>query len=223
MTNNKRLLVWGLSFFPLIFVLVMLPSIPQTIPAHFGFSGEVTRYGHRLELLLTPGITIAMQLFWLLTEKAVMLQKESGTQNLKILFWCNIMITLVFATLTVWFVYLAIAGVEVLIESSFDFLRALSVGLSILWIVIGNLLPKCKQNRLVGIRTKWTLDSQSNWYKTHRFGGRLFLIYGFVSAAVCLFVLTGWAAFVFTNAGMLAVVIVVCCYSYHVARQSGKM
>jgi hypothetical protein len=51
----------------------------------------------------------------------------------------------------------------------------------------GNYLPKCKQNYKVGIRSPWTLDSETNWNKTHRLlvfleiGGLIILVNAFFS------------------------------------------
>jgi uncharacterized membrane protein len=47
-----------------------------------------------------------------------------------------------------------------------------------LFIVIGNFMPKFKKNWFVGIRTPWTLSDERVWTKTHRVGGRLFIIGG---------------------------------------------
>jgi uncharacterized membrane protein len=48
----------------------------------------------------------------------------------------------------------------------------------LLFIVIGNLLGKVRPNWAVGIRTPWTLSSKTSWDKTHRVGGRLFIVAG---------------------------------------------
>lgn len=46
--------------------------------------------------------------------------------------------------------------------------------------VIGNYLPKCKQNYTIGIKIPWTLNSEENWNRTHRFAGRIWLVCGLV-------------------------------------------
>ncbi len=51
-------------------------------------------------------------------------------------------------------------------------------GVGFLFIVIGNFLPKFKKNWFVGIRTPWTLSNERVWTKTHRVGGRLFILGG---------------------------------------------
>lgn len=45
-------------------------------------------------------------------------------------------------------------------------------------IIIGNYLPKNKQNRTLGIRLPWTLNDNENWNRTHRFAGKIWIIAG---------------------------------------------
>ncbi|KJE28001.1 sdpI/YhfL family protein [Geobacillus kaustophilus] len=42
-------------------------------------------------------------------------------------------------------------------------------------------MPKIKHNYFVGIRTPWTLESETVWNKTHRFGGKVFITMGILS------------------------------------------
>ena len=52
----------------------------------------------------------------------------------------------------------------------------LLVGL--LFVVIGNTLPKSRPGFFVGIRTPWTITDEDNWVATHRLGGKLFMLAG---------------------------------------------
>ena len=68
--------------------------------------------------------------------------------------------------------------------------------LGLLFIAMGNWLPKIKQNSTLGIKIKWTLYNEENWNKTHRFagfvwviGGILFCVMGFVPGEALLFLL----------------------------------
>ena len=44
----------------------------------------------------------------------------------------------------------------------------------ILFVVIGNFMPKFKSNFYMGIKNPWTLSSDQVWRKTHRLGGKLY-------------------------------------------------
>ena len=47
-----------------------------------------------------------------------------------------------------------------------------------LFVAMGNIMGKLRWNFTVGIRTPWTLADERVWDKTHRFGGRLFVVGG---------------------------------------------
>lgn len=51
-------------------------------------------------------------------------------------------------------------------------------GVGLLVAVMGNYFGKLKSSFFIGIRTPWTLSSESVWLKTHRLGGRLFVVAG---------------------------------------------
>ena len=50
--------------------------------------------------------------------------------------------------------------------------------IGLIFTIIGNYLPKCKQNYTIGIKIPWTLDNEENWNKTHRFAGWLWTFCG---------------------------------------------
>ncbi|MCL6588144.1 MAG: SdpI family protein, partial [Anoxybacillus sp.] len=52
------------------------------------------------------------------------------------------------------------------------------IGVGGLFIVLGNYMPKIKPNYFIGIRTPWTLENEEVWQKTHRVGGKVFVIMG---------------------------------------------
>lgn len=52
--------------------------------------------------------------------------------------------------------------------------------IGILFLIIGNYLPKTRQNYTVGIKIPWTLSSAENWNRTHRLAGWLWMLGGIV-------------------------------------------
>src|SRR6267142_2200456 len=61
--------------------------------------------------------------------------------------------------------------------------RLMPLGIGLLFVFLGNYLTRVEPNWFVGIRTPWTLSSDTVWRKTHRSGGWLMVIGGFVVAA----------------------------------------
>ena len=60
----------------------------------------------------------------------------------------------------------------------------LLVGL--LFIIIGNYMPKFRQTYTMGVKTPWALADEENWNHTHRFGGRLWMAAGVVFLALTM-------------------------------------
>ena len=64
----------------------------------------------------------------------------------------------------------------------------------LLFILIGNYMPKCKQNYTNGIKVPWTLHSQEIWNRTHRLAGWVWIIGG-VAMIVNSFLQLEWILF----------------------------
>lgn len=67
-----------------------------------------------------------------------------------------------------------------------NFARVMPVLMGLLFVFIGNYLPKCRQNYTVGIKLPWTLDNEDNWNHTHRFAGWVWTAGGLIVAALGL-------------------------------------
>jgi len=61
--------------------------------------------------------------------------------------------------------------------------RLLPVGVGLLFVFLGNYLTRVEPNWFIGVRTPWTLSSDTVWRKVHRTAGWLFVIAGIVIAA----------------------------------------
>jgi uncharacterized membrane protein len=83
--------------------------------------------------------------------------------------------------------------------------------IGILFISIGFLLEHAEPNWFVGIRTPWTLSSDSVWKKTHQKGATLFRLAGVVSM---IGVLAGRYAWLFILVPVIAVALYTVVYSY---------
>ena len=70
-TAEKIADIIGYAALLLMFCVIALswPSLPVEIPAHFGASGEVDRWGSKYELLILPGIALFLHIFLLVFEK----------------------------------------------------------------------------------------------------------------------------------------------------------
>jgi uncharacterized membrane protein len=89
----------------------------------------------------------------------------------------------------------------------------LAVG--VLFMLLGNYMGKLRRNFFVGIRTPWTLASDAVWERTHRFGGRLFVLGGLAMVIVALVDPVPWLLLIV----VLAVLLVAAGYSYFIHLQ----
>jgi len=106
------------------------------------------------------------------------------------------------------------SGINYLVmEGKYSGIEEISISLfGLLFIIIGNYLPKCKMNATIGIKIPWTYSSEENWRRTHRFGGKVWVVCGLLIMGTM---------FVPANAGgtmmialFIAMVIVPMIYSY---------
>ena len=86
-------------------------------------------------------------------------------------------------------------------------------GTGFLFVIIGNYLPKVKQNNTIGIRVVWTLQDEENWNATHRFSGKLWVASGILCMLCGLFG-ESMAALVLYIVSIMAAAIISILYSY---------
>jgi uncharacterized membrane protein len=66
------------------------------------------------------------------------------------------------------------------------FLVPIQAVIGLIIAACGNYLPKTKQNYTVGIKLPWTLHSETNRNKTHRFAGYLWVVGGLIIVIISL-------------------------------------
>ncbi len=88
--------------------------------------------------------------------------------------------------------------------------------MGLLFLILGNYLPKIRQNRTMGIKLPWTLQSEENWTRTHRLSGFLWVLCGLVMIPLSLLRL--WSGWLFGV--LLAVMVLIpAVYSYALHRK----
>jgi uncharacterized membrane protein len=55
--------------------------------------------------------------------------------------------------------------------------------LGVLFMLLGNLMPRVRSNFIFGIRTPWTLSSDDVWTRSHRVGGYMMVAAGALTLA----------------------------------------
>ena len=165
-------------------------SLPSEIPVHYSFDGIADRFASKLsvEALLLCSLGYCGLLLGVLLRKMVLAmgktQENSNTQTTaKLMAYNQTFLTIFFSALSLYFISVMLQNS---IPDIFFILRTAYLVLSVLFIIIGNYLPKLKINRVSGVKTKYSQSSDDAWMKSQRFGGRLLVVGGITSLIVCL-------------------------------------
>ncbi len=162
---------------PALFGAIVWNDLPELMPMHWGTSGNVNGVGGKLlSVLGLPLILLA--LFWLCVVITAWDHKKRE-QDPKVFG----VVFLIMPLLSLWIngiIYATAFGMSV------NPLRFAGLLFGLLFMLIGNYLPKSRLNRTFGIRTKHTLANEENWRATHRFAGKLWFFCG-VAALLCSF------------------------------------
>lgn len=163
-----------------IFVAVVYGHLPARMPMHWNASGKVNGWANRWPwALLMPVMTACI---WLLLVGLRRVDpRRAHYERFNETFW--LFLNLVVSTM---------ALVEVFTLGSalgwgIDMTMAMTAVTGVLFIAIGNYLPRIRSNWWMGIRTPWTLESEHVWRETHRLGGRTFVAGGIISLVALLF------------------------------------
>lgn len=92
--------------------------------------------------------------------------------------------------------------------------------MGILFIFIGYLLKQAKRNFFIGIRTPWTLSSDTVWDKTHQLGSVLFMVSGALAFFGSFF--GGMVAFWLLFVPLMGSTLFLMIYSYILYRNETK-
>ena len=178
MLKKYRGLLIVTSFIILIPMLIgfgLWDQLPDQIPTHWNMQGEIDGYSSKLfAIVVLPLILVGVQWLCTLGTLADPKNKNIADKLWKLVLWICPVISLLLGYIT----YGTVLGMQI------DINAIMPIFMGLLFMVIGNYLPKCKQSYTVGIKIPWTLNSEENWNKTHRFAGPCWMIAGFLSAVL---------------------------------------
>ena len=188
MKNKKYWLITSaITLVPIVLGLLLWNRLPDQLPTHFGVDGAADGWSGKGFAVF--GIPLMMLGFHIVIFFATRLDKQNRGHNEKVM---NL-VGLIFPVMSI--VNSVIIYTQAM-ELELNLSMLLFPMLGLLFIVIGNWLPKIKQNSTLGIKIKWTLYNEENWNRTHRFagfvwviGGVIFCLMGFVAEKALLFLL----------------------------------
>lgn len=191
---------------PVLAGLLLWNRLPETIATHWGFDGQPDGYGSLPFAVFVPYLCLLAGhwLCFLITAKDPKNQ-DRNWKPIRLVLWIMPVLSNIVGVI----MYSLALGVKVSVTG------IMIATLGLMFVAIGNYLPKCRQNYTIGIKVPWTYSSEENWNATHRFGGRVWMIGGLVMMLSALLP-AGWNAGVMVaGAVILAVIPVLYSYLYY--------
>jgi uncharacterized membrane protein len=170
------------------------PYLPDQMPMHWNINGEVDGYWDKQYAAFFPPLLmiVLMALFIFMPRidpKKENYKKFSGSY------------TIFITIMNVFFLLLQSMTISHGLGVNIDISLVVNLGIGLLFIVLGNYLPRIKHNYFIGVRTPWTLANEKTWRKTHQLSGKLFVVAGILLVAISF--LPG----IYKFTGMLVVVL----------------
>ena len=191
-TKSRLLLL--LSLAPWITAAISMSFLPDQIPLHYNFAGEIDRWGSKYEEFFLAGVfSLAGFILWFMGKwngKCADTEEESvkAKANAKTVVTTGIVVQLFMCVLQVGFLWSAMREIESEATTmSLPMMQVTVIGLGILFIIMGIIMPKTRPNSMIGIRTRSSRKSPELWRKTQVFGGVVFVAAGAITVVGGLF------------------------------------
>ncbi|MDH5519433.1 MAG: SdpI family protein [Acidimicrobiia bacterium] len=185
----------------------------QQVPVHFGINGEADRFGSRFEAFLVfplvlIGVTVLLAILPRIDPRRTGMEKSVKAYSAT---WMAVVVFLV--AISALITRTAVSGNSTSIEP-----RVLLIGIGLLFVVLGNYMPKTGSNWFFGFRTPWTLSNEEVWTATHTIGGPILVAVGVLNILAAFALPMEWATGV-AIALPLAAIVGLTVYSYLKYRQ----
>lgn len=185
------------KWYPVVPIVVMAiasgiayPRLPEQVPTHWDWQGQVNGWHTRgPAVVFLPMLALVMwgvlRALPSIDPRRANYRKFQPTYD----FMIGAMLTAI--ALIHLMVLASAVGAPVAIH------RVIPVAMGLMFVAIGNQLPRARSNWWFGIRTPWTLSNERVWERTQRVGGYLMTASGVVMIV---------SAFVFQFVGPLVLV-----------------
>ena len=179
-------------------------SLPNMMPMHWNYLGQIDSYMPKhIALWYMPTLTLVMALSFMILpffdpkkEKYQLFAHEWGIMQMGIIgFMAYVHGMIIYLTL----------------NPSVQMMPLMFIGLGALFILMGNYMSKIRQNYFIGVKTPWTLASEDNWNKTHRYASWSFVLAGIVCLAESYFI---WYAHIIILGSILLAAFLPIMYSF---------
>lgn len=181
--------------------LALYPSLPDLVPRQWAMDGSVNSW---MDKRVLPGLWLLPVLLVVLFKILPAIDPKSDSYRKSRRMWnifsgCFTIGFVAFTWMTELFLWAPLALWRFIPGA---LMAAMAAGL----IVLGNYMPRIRQNYTLGAKTPWALASEHCWQRTQRMAGIVFILAGFLLLAAVAegFLLgTGILIYVFVGALLL--------------------
>lgn len=169
--NNKWKILISLIVIAMTSVagIILWDKLPAQLPVHFNLNSEPDNFMPKAAAIFgIPAFLMAIQLLCLLDTHIQFKKNGQVRKYLPYIIWLVPAIA----------IFVMGSIIMFSLDIKFNLTLFVTIFLGVLFVILGNVMPKVTQNMIFGIRIYWTLKSEDNWFHTHRVGGFAFVIGG---------------------------------------------
>ena len=151
--------------------LLLWNRLPDPMPSHWNAAGEIDGYMSKFwGVFLVPIITIVLVPLFLVVPHIDPL-KANIAKFRRIFNWFIV-------GFVAYMLYVYALTLLAALGTPFNMTTMLVPVVGLLFIGVGYMMAQAKRNFFIGIRTPWTLSSDTVWDETHKLGSKLFMLAG---------------------------------------------
>ena len=166
--------------------LIAIAFLPDIVPVHFDAYGNPDREGSKYELLILPA---SLFLVWSLGDKSVKFftkntkaddekQENDAKINEKAIDTTLTITCAIMAVINLGVIYTTFSHLESYSLPEIDIVKIVTILLGLMFIGVGNFMPRTRTNSFIGFRCKWTMYNDNTWRKSNLFAGIVMMIMG---------------------------------------------
>lgn len=196
-----------ITLLPILFGVIIWDKLPDPMPTHFGVEGQADGWSPKsFAIFGLPLIMLTVHLICIFASASDPKNKNYSEKMFAIIIWLCPVLSIFVEGMT----YAYALGYTL------NTTKYVMMFIAVLFIILGNYLPKCRHNYTLGVKLPWTLADENNWNATHRLAGYLWIIGGLVLLVNAFF----FNMYVFL-AVVFLMVLVPTVYSYLYYRKHG--
>lgn len=197
---NKKTIILTLlvTLLPMIVGLLLWKQLPDMIATHFDANNQPNGWSSKaFTVFAIPAILVGMQLICIFVTSQDPKRANISNKAFKLVVWIIPVCSLLVGAVS----YMHALQIPV------DIGMICSFFVGVILIILGNYLPKNRNNYTFGVRTPWALNDDDNWRISNRVGGYCIVIAGIICIISGFLRLPGLMIAAVILAGLIPVVV----------------